>query len=331
VITIDRVNQNGTIRYPFPTIDFKFQNQGNATAFLWQFGIEVLHVTVDPTPVLDCEADVENNALLIRAKNNGWGPAHNCYIQLEEPLLNLLYSEDTRQYEGSIRSGESREIFRFSKADADAKQFQNLSERFENLTFDVWYMWQIRKYGLRLTNIDVSWNSNGAQYKGNSQVRPYHHVAKETWWDIILTTSGFEKVSYPDLRGYMLIPSDTTYGAIIDPLKGAHEGMYPVSRKIPPGDVDRFHIMVGSPVSCYLQIRFKFFIGLDTVIESEAFDVQIWNPRNAGWHLIYEKNTEYGQRGKYFVDFGMRGKFPGTEETIDDISPLISGTTEIRP
>ncbi len=323
MITIDRVSQKGTNRYPFPTIDFKFQNQGNATAFLWQFGIEVLHVKIDPTPVLDCEADVENNALVLRAKNNGWGPAHNCCIQLEEPLLSLLYSEDARQYKGSIQSGESQEIYRFSKAVADAKQFQSVSERFENLSIDD--RWQIKKHGLLLTTMDVSWSCNDAQHKGKLQVRPHHHVAKETWWDIILTEIGFEKVSYRDHRGYMLLPSDTTYGAIINPLKGTRERMYPVSRKIPSGDVDRFHIMIGSTMSCYLQIRFKFFIGRDIVVESEAFDIQVWNPRNPGWHLLYEKNTEYDprRRGKYFADFDMIGNFYETDKTIDDISPLI--------
>ncbi len=75
-------------------------------------------------------------------------------------------------------------------------------------------------------------------------------------------------------------------------------------------------------MSCYLQIRFKFFIGKDIVVESEAFDIQVWNPRNPGWHLLYEKNTEYGPRGKYFADFDMIGNFYGTDKTIDDISPL---------
>ena len=37
---------------PFPIIDFKFQNRGSATAFLWKFTLRVINIEVDETPVL---------------------------------------------------------------------------------------------------------------------------------------------------------------------------------------------------------------------------------------------------------------------------------------
>ena len=40
-------------RYAFPTIDFKFKNTSTTTAFLWKFAINVLHVEIDQTPILD--------------------------------------------------------------------------------------------------------------------------------------------------------------------------------------------------------------------------------------------------------------------------------------
>ena len=75
--------------------------------------------------------------------------------------------------------------------------------------------------------------------------------------------------------------------AIIDPSVGPYEKKYPISRKIAPGDVERFHIMVGSSMSCHLQVRFKFFIDRISVIESEIFNMSIWNPRNAQWQYKY--------------------------------------------
>ena len=81
--------------------------------------------------------------------------------------------------------------------------------------------------------------------------------------------------------------SEVTYGTIVDPSKGPHEQAYPISRKIPPGDVERFHIMIGSPMSCHLKIQFKFFIDQTQVIESDIFDIDIFNPVNSQWHHLY--------------------------------------------
>src|SRR5450755_4412885 len=110
MITIDRINEGKGYWYHFPTIDFKFQNKGRATAFLWQFAIEVIHAEIDQTPVLAFGSDVKEGALLIQATNNGWGDAQDCHIQLREPILNLLFSDSIRQYKGTLQSGKTQDI-----------------------------------------------------------------------------------------------------------------------------------------------------------------------------------------------------------------------------
>jgi hypothetical protein len=309
MITIDHVKQGRGYWYHFPTIDFKFQNRGRATAFLWQFAIEIIQAEIDYTPVLNFKSDVNADALLIHVVNNGWGTADDCHIQLGEPTLDLLFSDSIRQYRGTTQSGESQSIFQFGTALADIKQFEIIKRQFKNLSFG--YL-NIR--GLSLTTADVSWQCDDSQHKGKAQVRFQHHPVMETWWDIILTKFGFEKISYPDPCIYSPSISDTTYGAIIDPSVGPYEQKYPIARKIPSGDVERFHIMVGSPMSCHLQVRFKFFIDQTTIIESEPFDISIWNPRDSKWHMRY---TDGSYTSRYY-------SFSEETQSDESIFPLKS-------
>jgi len=58
MLDINKINQISHLyfpqyRYRFPSIDFKFQNTGNATAFLWQFIISILSIEIDPTPIFE--------------------------------------------------------------------------------------------------------------------------------------------------------------------------------------------------------------------------------------------------------------------------------------
>src|SRR5260370_2439332 len=92
--------------YHFPNIDFKFQNTGTATAFLWQFAIRILHAEIDPTPDLDFKLQIENDALEIVVVNNGWGTAQDCHISIEEPTLNRLFTNSDRPYVGTIPTWE---------------------------------------------------------------------------------------------------------------------------------------------------------------------------------------------------------------------------------
>src|SRR5438128_1741935 len=59
------INNINVSNYGFPTVDFKFQNSGDATAFLWQFVIHVLAAEVDRIPELAFQATVEDAVLKV--------------------------------------------------------------------------------------------------------------------------------------------------------------------------------------------------------------------------------------------------------------------------
>ncbi len=109
--------------------------------------------------------------------------------------------------------------------------------------------------------------------------------------DFVLTESGFFRTDNPRAGGGGA-PSDVTYSTIIDPLKGSHEQIYSMARQIPPGDIERFHIMVGAPMSCHLLIQFQIFVDKTVVLKSEIFNIDIWNPRNSRWHFAYKDGEE---------------------------------------
>jgi len=45
-------------------------------------------------------------------------------------------------------------------------------------------------------------------------------------------------------------------------------------------------------MSCHLLIQFKIFVGATEIIESEVFEVNIWNPRNSQWDYGYKDAEE---------------------------------------
>jgi tetratricopeptide (TPR) repeat protein len=139
--------------------------------------------------------------------------------------------------------------------------------------------------GIKLTPVNITWNCRDDKDIRHSDTMTIAYNLGHGYEEFFLTEEGFYSFYHP-FAGIM--DSDVTYSTILDPSKGSHERAYPISRKVSSGDVERFHIMVGAPMSCHLAIRFKFFIDQATIVESEVFDVKIWNPRNSQWHSNYK-------------------------------------------
>ena len=136
-------------------------------------------------------------------------------------------------------------------------------------------------------NLYLKWNckdENGNQLTDGIGVG-YYGGSTDGYY--ALTSKGFDTIITSSIN-YCMMPSDTTYVVIIDPSQGIQEKRYPISRKIPPGDVERFHIMIGSTTSSYLNIKFAFHIDESEVIESEPFDIKIWKPRNSRLNHEYK-------------------------------------------
>jgi len=333
VINIDQINQTGHLyfpqyRYRFPSIDFKFQNTGNATAFLWQFIVSILSREIDPTPVFgfqDFKVDVEDDALQITATNSGWGSAYDCSFHLNEPILNSLFKMSDRQYRGTIESGETRKIFRLCYSQLTPDQIELIEQKSDIITFfpldpvtQIPYPETIR--GIELRNIKCNWkccDKIGNFYEEETQIWDWLH-------DFVLTSDGFRKIRGP--KSGAGFPSEVTYSAIIDPTKGIHDQVYPISRKIPPGNIERFHILIGSPASCHLLIKFKFLVDMNQVIESGPFDIKIWNPRNSAWYYVYKDGEELRrdiEKGEYQTRYGKSKDIKRLEQKAQDY-PFIS-------
>lgn len=263
--------------YRFPTIDFKFQNTGITTALLWKFTIKVSRAEVDISPTFQFFMKIVDNSLQIRAINNGWGDAHDCLIRLDEPTLNEIFSEQERTFKGTLQSGEEQSIFTFTKQLAQLDKFETLSKKFSDIRLPTGI--PIGVHGIQLNAPRINWiceDDKGRKYEDNAKVRKFNNY--------FLTKNGFQ-VEYLSGAG---LPSEVTYSTIIDASTGPQEREYNISRKIPSGDVERFHIMIGSPSSCYLKLKFIFHVDTSTRIESDGFDIHIWNPKNSGWHYQYK-------------------------------------------
>src|SRR5712692_8878383 len=130
-------NTRSEYGYDFPTIDFKFQNTGTATAFLWRFAVDVVQAEIDPTPVLFFGIAEGSSELHIGVQNRGWGAAQNCQIQMDGDLLDL-FTNLPRQYKGTIQSRAFQHLLNIRHP--DLAQLRAIPDRFkekrERLVFD---------------------------------------------------------------------------------------------------------------------------------------------------------------------------------------------------
>lgn len=111
MIRIDAISE-----HPFPTIDFKFVNRGNASAVLRKIGFEIESIEVDPTPVLSfvCYLDPNRNSLKLVVRNDGWGPAEALNVEMSEPLLDELFSAQQRSGNTRVKPEENAEVLELS-------------------------------------------------------------------------------------------------------------------------------------------------------------------------------------------------------------------------
>jgi hypothetical protein len=275
--------------YHFPTIDFNFQNTGKATASLWQFSICVLKVEIDQTPALNFKVDIEESNLVVIATNHGWGTAYNCEIQIKESILSHLFVDSELHFKGEIVSGDSVKVLSLSKKPVNANLFEELKKDY----VDIFHYAQTAPFnqtikGIHLGLIDIMsicQDSKGDIFQGQERIQPHDWNG-----DFVITDNGFFKTRNPRSGGGAY--SDVTNSSVIDPWKGTHEYKYIFRRIIPSGETERFHIMIGASMSCFLRIMFKFFIDQAHIIESEEFDIEIWNPRNSQWHYAYRDGEE---------------------------------------
>jgi len=298
--------QHNEYNYDFPTIDFKFQNTGNATAFLKQFTINVIQAEIDTTPVLKFTADAIDGALQIAVSNRGWGTVE-CQLQLHEPTLERLFPTHL-QKSVVLESSDEQQVFHLTLDMADKEQFELIKQKFtsfdemtEGEKYKKYKTILLRKLlrkllkqkheeelgkiifsGLPLEAFQVSYRCSDRK-----NLEYLNEQKLDSWGrDFLLTANEFIVLQPPVFCSAK--ESDITYTSVINLMQQEpQELVYPISRKISQGDVERFHIMIGSSMSVKLRLRFKFSIDKDKSVESEEFEIYVWNPKSSRWANRY--------------------------------------------
>ena len=74
------------------------------------------------------------------------------------------------------------------------------------------------------------------------------------------------------------------YHIALDPTGKQRTRSFNISHVIGSDDFERFFIVLGSETSAMYMLRFKFYINNGQTIESQLFNVHIWNPKNSIYH-----------------------------------------------
>jgi hypothetical protein len=79
---------------------------------------------------------------------------------------------------------------------------------------------------------------------------------------------------------FMMMPGGDAYAVILDP-ENPGDRNYRISRSIPPGDADRFHVVLASRMSGDFLLRLSFEINGAQVVQSDLIRISLNHPRNA--------------------------------------------------
>ena len=125
-----------------------------------------------------------------------------------------------------------------------------------------------------ISRLNVDWrctDEHGTDHDGSQDAKGW-----PDGWDLYLTPHGFVYNEHHVLK--CALGSDVTFCTLIDPSLGQHHREYPISRVVPAGDVERFHIMIGGTKSSRLTVRFSFTLNEKDTVTSDEFELKLWNP-----------------------------------------------------
>lgn len=363
----------------FPTLDFKFQNTGSATAILWKFTVIVEKVSVDPAPDLSAYISVRDphpddpfseflggsvgRYLCLAIRNNGWGPALDGRFVVAGDSLDQLFSIGNRSLRSELPAGASLnftidsnlidgsqlttlrhllaskaeqeleatlparfrewlhqetsrrkrkaqreytrlqlEMFRqeFSRLPMPADFSSGLFQRFTPKDGEIPAVDTAAAYEefsqAQRESFRLHWTPTSPIPLGPIALR---YEAQDNW------SRPHRGTITPNMGGNMggslsvgpngfvhcqhnaplcaLTPS-VVYCCILDPDCGAHSREYPISRQVPPGDVENFQIVIGSTKSAHFRLRLRFNVDKSEFIDSQSFEIELWNPQDQGLH-----------------------------------------------
>jgi hypothetical protein len=279
--------------FPYPAIDFRFVNRGGASAILSSIGIELLNASPDLQPELTFTYSVANGALTITSTNSGWGDATALRMMLCGWPLEEIFSEQELSFDGLVQSGKSRVIHRLNFLDATRREFvEKLQAERLGAVVDLAALsdasyWPLREADgllgrsesgfIEIPEVRVNGyftDCSGREHEFSSDVRVGNPGLG--FYRLYLASRGFYLDYSPVLA--MMMPPETVYVTVLDPMTVPCERRYAVSRVIPSGDAERFHVVVGATRSAALEIRLNFYFDGNATISSDRFNIKVVRP-----------------------------------------------------
>ncbi len=277
-------------------IDFKFRNGGQATAFLWRVVIELVQADLDLSPVIGLAYRTNHKEMTIAASNAGWGRG-DCQVSVHNEILERLFRSDSLGFQRSFESGENVDVIHLDLRHADTAQLDVINRTRRERTRrqhdsppprssdDQIKIQSVSPEDLgvaegvpvgHITAQGTCSNAAGIQLTVNQEIRP------DLWSfaNAVSISDGEFKRIPPPIIIYAVAMSEPTFVAVVDPASVPSEKAYSISRKIPPGDVERFFITVGALKSSKVKLRFKFFVDESIVLTTNSFILALSCPRD---------------------------------------------------
>ena len=307
IIKIDE--KKGGSRYSFPTIDFRFQNLSDNHLMLYKFGIEIIDKRIDNRPEFDFYLELvdEDNQPIDRwerrkkllkfyVESRGWGSLFNCKFKFKEPELISVFGEKQMECNLEILSKEVEDLIILDSEKTTSKLDENLRPEII-----------LRERGIE--KIEVEWeceDETGQKYTGSSELKSKHGDG----FYLNIGSSSFTLKAYTNLAN--MEESQVTYISLLDIDSNVTKKEYPITHKITPWDIERFHIMIGATKSCFITVRFTFDIHRIGTVKSKDFIINIINPKNSYLSKEYRD-------GDYHMRDEIQPSYPDNWEGKEDL------------
>jgi len=315
----------------FPIVDFKLQNRGRGVALLRQFSVSIRSYIIDPSPVIRSflsihdaglgyphQGDAVSGPLSINLRNDGWGPASSLRMTLTPPLSEL-FPQQASSGTYSIDSGATlNDAVVLTPEGLAEKPFQKYLQSKPEQTGG-WLPWQTptRPGALAIQTCDVrvSYADELSRTHQETLTASTDHLPGNCGGSLLLTEQGF--VWEGSWAIFCLTMPSAIYYVSVKRDQIGTSRHYPISHRIPPGDIEHFSVMLGSDKSCTAEVQFQFLIDADTAIASEPFTVNLRNPMNERHHTRYINGDELITRQKLLQD-ERTGKVQGIRAGRED-------------
>lgn len=265
-LIIDKINSD--FSYSFPTIDFKFLNNGGSTAVITEFQIERIELKLNPKPDLEFKWDVSDRNLHITVNNYGWGDALECECELINPNLKNLYHKEKLIFQGEINSEKEKLLFNLSVDDVKYQSRKNLKR--DSVEKNLNPFMNKGDYIGRIYMECSYYDRNIKHYKEKIILHP----SKE-YLTLYINENGFIKANFGGIDE-IRVQSPITYVSFIDKNEDL---LYPTLHEIKSGETERFHIMIAAYKSCFAKVKLNFKTNNNEIIETEPFMLNIWSPK----------------------------------------------------